>query len=162
MSNQTQDVQASGTQNQKQSKVELSLDLVTMPVMPEKVTARHYAQGDKYTPTAGKHKGEELTRKRSNYSLPTVSDLTKAGVKDAVAVRNKMGLAVKGEVQRIVNSIANDNRVIVSTVAAHIDANGLRTFAPVFKQTTSKRVLAALLANGVPMKEAKLISAKYE
>lgn len=146
----------------KTSKVELSLDLVTLPVAPEKVALKSYTQGDKYTPTTGKHKGEELTRKASRFTLPTVSELTKAGVKDAVATRNKMGLTVKAEVAKIVNQIANDPRVIVNTVAAHIDANGMRTFAPVFKQTTQKRVLAALLANGVPMKEAKAFAAKYE
>jgi hypothetical protein len=147
---------------QKQSKIELSLDLVQLPVMPEKVNARVYSQGDKYVATGGKHKGETLTRKSSRFSLPTLAELTKAGVKDAAAVRNRMGLETKAQVAKIVNQIANDNRVIVASVNAHIDNNGMRTFAPVFKQTTSKRVLAALLANGIPMKEAKAFAAKYE
>lgn len=151
----------------KESKtVELSLDLVAMPVMPEKVKAKHYVQGEKYTvektDDAGVKTTEHRERKRSVYTLPSVSDLDKAGVKDAVATRNKMGLRLKSEVASIVAQAANDPRVIVSTIAAHIDANGMRTFAPVFKQTTQKRVLAALLANGVPMKDAKAISAKYE
>lgn len=160
MSNQTQNLQASSKRDA--SKIELSLDLVSLPVMPEKVAARVFAQGDTYTPTTGKYKGVERKRTRSQFTLPSVKELTDAGVKDAVTVRNRMGLGVKAEVAKIVNQIANDNRVIVSTVAAHIDANGMRTFAPVFKQTTSKRVLAALLANGVPMKEAKAFAAKYE
>jgi hypothetical protein len=88
--------------------------------------------------------------------------LTAGGVKNAGEVRNKLGLQLKAEVGRIVNDIANDPRVIVSTIAAHIDQNGMRTFAPVFKQTTSKRILASLLANGVPMKEAKEISKRFE
>lgn len=142
--------------------IELSLDLVSMPVAPEKVKVKSFAQGDRYMPTTGKFKGQERSRTRSQMTLPTVKDLTDAGVKNAGEVRNKMGLELKREVKRIVNEISDDNRVIVSTVAAHIDQNGLRTFAPVFKQTTSKRVLAALLANGVPMSEAKAISAKYE
>lgn len=142
--------------------VELSLDLVTMPVHPEKVPVKVFAQGDTYLPTTGKFKGVERKRTRSQFTLPSIKDLTDAGVKNAGEVRNKMGLELKRNVSSIVAEIANDNRVIVSTVAAHIDASGMRTFAPVFKQTTSKRVLAALLANGVPMKEAKAFAAKYE
>ena len=142
--------------------VELSLDLVAMPVMPEKVKAKTTVQGEKYTPTKGKHAGQEMTRQRSTFSLPSISDLTAGGVKNAGELRNKLGLELKREVNRIVNDIANDPRVIVSTIAAHIDANGMRTFAPVFKQTTSKRILASLLANGVPMKEAKEISKRFE
>jgi hypothetical protein len=147
----------------KESKtVELSLDLVAMPVMPEKVKGRLITQGETYVPDKGKHKGETLTRKRSQFTLPSVSELTQGGVKNAGEVRNKLGLQLKDEVSRIVADISKDNRVIVSTVAAHIDANGMRTFAPVFRQTTSKRILASLLANGVPMKEAKEISKRFE
>ena len=148
--------------SEKASKVELSLDLITLPVHPEKVSKRVHVQGETYKRKLKDGTTVDATYKRSTFSLPTVSDLTKAGDKNAVATRNKMGLAVKAEVAKIVNQIANDDRVIVSTVAAHIDSNGMRTFAPVFRQTTQKRVLAALLANGVPMKEAKAFAAKYE
>jgi len=161
MGNNTPNAQALSAPD-KSKKIELSLDLVSLPVMPERVKPRVFAQGDAYTPDKGKFKGIERKRTRSQFSLPTVAELNTAGCKDSVAVRNKMGLAVKAEVAKIVNKIANDDRVIVSTVAAHIDASGMRTFAPVFKQTTSKRVLAALLANGVPMKDAKAFAAKYE
>jgi hypothetical protein len=147
---------------QKPVKVDLSLDLIRLPKAPDKAAYYSHTIGEQHTVKSGKNKGKTVPWRNNKIALPTVKSLSDAGVKDPQVAQANMGLSLKHQVTAAVNQIDRDNRIICTGMVHSVDSQGMARMAVGFKQTTAQKLLASLLAHGVPPAEAKAFAEKYD
>lgn len=145
----------------RKNEVDLSVDLIRLPVAP--LGAKYYTHkmGDVYEVKSGKNKGKH--NRRNNKIAPCgVTALKDANVSEPAKVNRKMGIDLKHSVTAAMNAWDKDDRIICAGVVHSVDSQGMSRMGIALKQITSKRLYATLLAHGVPTREAKAFADKYE